>query len=151
VARNTRNNRRNVGGIVFCTARVVSKESLWVCLCIPLSLLGNGSVNTFPRQRKIVGGFVFYAVRVVSKESRRLVLSRTSCLIIRQTRRQILGLCLTKSTEGNTPLAAPQSFEKNVQRDLIRGHQHFDNHAKTTVNQSDFTGSLSLYRSPPFS
>jgi hypothetical protein len=30
---NTRNNRRTVGHIVFCTVRVISKESLWVCLC----------------------------------------------------------------------------------------------------------------------
>jgi hypothetical protein len=51
-----------------------------VGLCIPLSLLCNNSVKTFPRQRRIVGGVVFYAVRVVSKESRQLVLHRTSCL-----------------------------------------------------------------------
>jgi hypothetical protein len=50
----------------------------WAALCIPLSLPGNGSVITFPRQRRIVRGD-FYAVRVVSKESRRLVLRRTSC------------------------------------------------------------------------
>jgi hypothetical protein len=47
--------------------------------CIPLSLLGNNSVKTFPRQGRIVGRVVFYAIRVVSKESRRLVLPRTSC------------------------------------------------------------------------
>jgi hypothetical protein len=40
-----------------------------VGLCIPLSFLGNGSVNTFPLQRRIVGGVVFYAVCVVSVES----------------------------------------------------------------------------------
>jgi hypothetical protein len=45
-----------------------------------LSLLGNGSVNTFLRPRRIVEGVVFYAVRVVSNESGRLVLPRTSCL-----------------------------------------------------------------------
>jgi hypothetical protein len=43
-----------------------------VGLCI-LSLLGNNSIKTFPRQRRI-GGVVFYAVRVVSKENRRLIL-----------------------------------------------------------------------------
>jgi hypothetical protein len=47
-------------------------------MCIP-PLLDNGSVNTFPWQRRIIGG-VFYAVRVVSKESRRLVLPVTFCL-----------------------------------------------------------------------
>jgi hypothetical protein len=47
-----------------------------------LSLQGNGSVNTFPPQRRIVG-VVFYAVRVVSKESRRSVLPRT-CFKIRK-------------------------------------------------------------------
>jgi hypothetical protein len=80
-ATNTRNKRRIVGCVVFYAVHVVSKESLRVCLCIPLSLLGNGSINTFPRQRGIVGGIVFYAVRVVSKESRRLVLPRTSCCL----------------------------------------------------------------------
>jgi hypothetical protein len=32
---------------------------------MPLSLLGNGSVKTFPLQRGIVGSVIFYAVRVV--------------------------------------------------------------------------------------
>jgi hypothetical protein len=50
----------------------------WTGLCIPIPLPGNGSVNTFLRQRRIVGAIVFCAVRVVSKESRRLVLTRTS-------------------------------------------------------------------------
>jgi hypothetical protein len=58
-----------VGDVVFSAVRVVAMESLWVCLCIPLSLLRNGSVNTFPRRREIDGGLVFYAVRVVSMES----------------------------------------------------------------------------------
>jgi hypothetical protein len=60
--------RRIVGGVVFYTVRDVSKVSLWVCLCIPVSLLGNGRVNTFPRQGRIIGD-VFYTVRDVSKES----------------------------------------------------------------------------------
>jgi hypothetical protein len=36
---NTRNNR-NVGRVVFYAVRVVSKESLCFCMCIPLLLLG---------------------------------------------------------------------------------------------------------------
>jgi hypothetical protein len=56
---------------------IFGRVCLWVCLCIPLSLLGNNSVKTFPRRRRI-GGIVFCAVHVVSKESRRLVISRTS-------------------------------------------------------------------------
>jgi hypothetical protein len=59
--------------------RIVERVCLWVCLCIPLPLLGNNSVYTFPGQRRIFGGVVFYAVLVVSKESNRLVLPRTSC------------------------------------------------------------------------
>jgi hypothetical protein len=58
-------------------------------MCIPLSLLGNGSVkkkryrgNEYTsNNRRIVGPVVFYDVRVLSKESRRIVLSRTSCYI----------------------------------------------------------------------
>jgi hypothetical protein len=68
---NTRNNRIIVGCVC-----------LWVCLCIPLSLLGNNSVKTFPRQRRVVEGVVFYAVRVVSKESRQLVIRRTFYLFL---------------------------------------------------------------------
>jgi hypothetical protein len=56
-------------------------DTTWrVCgsVCLPpISLLGSGSVNTFPRQRRIVGGVVFYVVLVVSKESRWFVLHRT--------------------------------------------------------------------------
>jgi hypothetical protein len=44
--------------------------------CIPLLLLANNSIKTFPQQRRVVGGVTFYAVRVVSNESRRLVLLR---------------------------------------------------------------------------
>jgi hypothetical protein len=43
-------------------------------MCIALSLLGNGSVNTFSRQSKSVGRVVFYEVRIISKECKRLVL-----------------------------------------------------------------------------
>jgi hypothetical protein len=42
-ATNTCNNRRIVGCVC-----------LWVCVCIPLSLLGNNLVKTFPRQRTII-------------------------------------------------------------------------------------------------
>jgi hypothetical protein len=50
-------------------------------VCIRLSLLGKGSVNTFPWQRIIVGDVVFYVVSVVSKESKRLVLPISFCFI----------------------------------------------------------------------
>jgi hypothetical protein len=59
-----------------------SRCSPCVCLCIPLSLLGNGSVKVL---LSLLGnGYVFYAVRVVSKGNRRLVLLRTSCLILEE-------------------------------------------------------------------
>jgi hypothetical protein len=79
-ATNTRN-RRIVGRVIFYSVRVISKESLWVFLYIPLSLLGKNLLMTFPRQRRIIRGVVFYTVIFVSKESRRLVLPRTSCSI----------------------------------------------------------------------
>jgi hypothetical protein len=66
-ATNTHNSRIS-GRIILSAVRVVSKESLWVRLCIPLLLLVNGSVNTFPRHRGNVGGVVYYAVHVVSKK-----------------------------------------------------------------------------------
>jgi hypothetical protein len=64
-----------------------SLPSLCVPVCYPLSLLSNGSLNMFPRQRihakkkNCCTRLIFYAVRVVSKESTRLVLPRTSCYI----------------------------------------------------------------------
>jgi hypothetical protein len=47
--------------------RALSKESLWVSLCTPLTLLGNNSVTMFPRRQRIDGGVIFYAVRALSK------------------------------------------------------------------------------------
>jgi hypothetical protein len=82
VVTNKRNNRWTVGRIVIYQVRVLTKwDSVKVCLCIPLSLLGNNSVKKFPRQGSFVGGVVFYAVQAVSKETRRLVISRISYLI----------------------------------------------------------------------
>jgi hypothetical protein len=65
-----------------------------VGLCIPFWLPGDGSVNTFPRQRIIVGGVVFYVVRVVSRESRRLVLPRTFSF---RRLSVMLDLCIDRS------------------------------------------------------
>jgi hypothetical protein len=65
--KNTRNNTRNIEGM---------------CLFIQVSLVGNNSVKTFPRQRIFVGGAVFYAISVVWNESRRLILPRTPFLFI---------------------------------------------------------------------
>jgi hypothetical protein len=94
-ARNTHNNRRIVGSFVFYTVRIVSKQSLWVCQCITLSLQGKGSVNTFPWQRGIVEGVILYAIHVVSKESRRLGLARISCQlpVINTTHVAVFRIC----------------------------------------------------------
>jgi hypothetical protein len=61
-----------------CGPRHMKGESV-VCLYVPLSFQGNGSVNTFPQQWRIVGGIIFYMFCVMLKELRRLVLPRTSC------------------------------------------------------------------------
>jgi hypothetical protein len=37
-ATNTCNSSRIVGRMIFCTVLALSKESLWVCMCIPLLL-----------------------------------------------------------------------------------------------------------------
>jgi hypothetical protein len=74
-----RNDRRIVGRVIFYAVSFLSKEGLWDSLYIPLLLLRNNSVKSFPRKRRIVGGVVFHEVRVASKESRRLFLPRTSC------------------------------------------------------------------------
>jgi hypothetical protein len=69
-------NIRIIGDVVLCTVHVAFKKSL----CIPLPLLGNGSVNTFSSQRKIFRDVALYAAHLVSNESMRLLLSRTSYL-----------------------------------------------------------------------
>jgi hypothetical protein len=77
--------------LVFMTLRmyttahlsgVLHNPSHHLCLYIPLSLLGKGSVkcnrdNEYTLNKRIVRGVVFYAVHVVSKERRRLGLPRT--------------------------------------------------------------------------
>jgi hypothetical protein len=83
-ATNTRNNRRIIGCVC-----------LWVCLCIPLLLLGNNSVKSFRRQKRIFRGVVFYAARVVWKENRRSVLPRTSCLWSLSLPSEMSGITLT--------------------------------------------------------
>jgi hypothetical protein len=52
--------------------------NLCVCMCIPLSLLGNGWVtryrcNEYTCNKRIAEDVIFYTFRVVWKESRRLV------------------------------------------------------------------------------
>jgi hypothetical protein len=67
-ATNTRNNNRIVRRFILYAIRVLSQECMSVCLYIPLSLLGNISVNIFPLQKRIVGAAIFYAVRLASNE-----------------------------------------------------------------------------------
>jgi hypothetical protein len=62
---NTHDNKRIIGRVIFYAVRVLSTARQWVSLFIPLMLLGNNSVNTYPRQRKIVEDVVLYAVHVV--------------------------------------------------------------------------------------
>jgi hypothetical protein len=65
---NTRNNRRTVGPVVFCTVSVLSKESLWVCVSPIFARQQLG--KDVPAATKIVVDAIFYAALVVSKEIR---------------------------------------------------------------------------------
>jgi hypothetical protein len=58
---------------IVARKRIVGRACLWVSLCMPLSLLGNNSVKTYPRQR-IIAGVVLYSILVISKERKQLVL-----------------------------------------------------------------------------
>jgi hypothetical protein len=91
---NTRNNKRIVGCVC-----------LWICLrvCIPLSFVGNNSVETFPRQQRNFGGVVFQSVHVVSKECRRLVLPKISSSLIYRSGHMYNGnLFITRSTRNSS-------------------------------------------------
>jgi hypothetical protein len=54
----------------------ITPINVCVCMCVLPSLLGNGSVNMFPRQWRNAEGVVFCVVRVVSEESRKLRLPK---------------------------------------------------------------------------
>jgi hypothetical protein len=69
------------------------EELLEPYVCIPLPLLRNTSIQTYPRKRRIFGSVVFSAVRVISNKSRS-VLSRTSSLLYMCIFRHTLQLCL---------------------------------------------------------
>jgi hypothetical protein len=62
-ATNTRDNRRSVGRIIFCAVPVLSKQRIWVCLCMSPSLPGNNLVKTFPRQRSFVWCVIFCRIK----------------------------------------------------------------------------------------
>jgi hypothetical protein len=79
-ATNTSNNRRIVEGVVLCTARLVSKENLWVCLCIPPVVAGQRLGKHVPAATKCWRRR-FLCCSYRTKESRRLVLPSTSCFI----------------------------------------------------------------------
>jgi hypothetical protein len=74
MATNRCRNRRKVG-VIFYMVHVISKDSLCVCLRIPLSLLGNGSVNTLPQQQIIAESVIFYAIHIALNKSRQLISS----------------------------------------------------------------------------
>jgi hypothetical protein len=89
-----------------------------VCIWIPLSLLGNGSVKTLPRQRihmqqSIVGGVVLYAVRVVSTKSRWLVLPRSYCFLCACN----LQLSSNRTVYDVTTLTITSSFTRMIRTD----------------------------------
>jgi hypothetical protein len=78
-------NRIIVGCIIIYTVFAISKQTLWVCLCIPQLLLGKSSVKMFPQQWRIVGGIILCVVHVISKESKQLVLPRIFCFNLSMT------------------------------------------------------------------
>jgi hypothetical protein len=69
----------------FSVWPVLSKKSLWACLCTFLLLLGKNFVEMFSQQWRIVGGNVFYMIHVVSKGSRTLVLPKPSCFNVKDS------------------------------------------------------------------
>jgi hypothetical protein len=59
----------------FSLRYVSCEKFLRICLFFPISLIGKGSMNTFPRQRRMSGDVILYAIPVVSKKNRRVILS----------------------------------------------------------------------------
>jgi hypothetical protein len=89
--------------------KIVRLLYLRVCACILLSLLGNTSVKTFPRQRRIVGGFVFCAGPVVSKKvgsyPQKFFLILWATLAFQPGTILVLGWTLTARSSGRRIIA----------------------------------------------
>jgi hypothetical protein len=66
-AKNTSYNTRIVGRLIFYAVFVLSKGSLWVCLCILLRLLGNNSVKTFSKEKLLA---VLFSILSVSYQKK---------------------------------------------------------------------------------
>jgi hypothetical protein len=72
----------------FISTAYFINPSLCVCMCILLSLLGNGYFKTLTRQwthkqQKNCLTSLLYEIRAVSKESRLFVLLRASCYLFK--------------------------------------------------------------------
>lgn len=106
---------------------------LWVCLCIPLTLLDSKSVTTFPRQRRIVGGVILCAVRVVLKVIRLFVtpnfpVERTSvseehaAFIV-----SIDGLMMEAGSSFETSITVSQTTGRHISEETNLHNFHLEN------------------------
>jgi hypothetical protein len=91
----TRRNQRIVGRVIFYAVCVLSKESLWACLCIPnvaRQQLGKHvpAVTNTRNNTKIVGLVIFYAVCVLSPVT--VAELSTACTVFACSETGIVGL-----------------------------------------------------------
>jgi hypothetical protein len=99
VATNTHATIEQLLNAWFSMRFVLYQRRVCVSVCVyQLSLLGNGSVNIFPPERKIVCRVVFYVVLFLLKESRRFVLPRYSCLFLEPGQNSCSQLTLPSSS-----------------------------------------------------
>jgi hypothetical protein len=95
-------------------ARANSNLLDWIGLCISVWLVGNGLVNTFPRQRRNVGSAVLYAARVVSKENGRLFLTGASCSFFRKRKMLFFSHCMHELSSKGCGRNAPDLFRGSI-------------------------------------
>jgi hypothetical protein len=98
--------------------RIHETKNCWTCcllsgpcikgvrvgLCLLLSLRGNGSVNTYPRQLLIVGGVVLCEVHVVSEENR--IFSQNFLLICDDWKLNCVGVGHSRNESSRISLVA---------------------------------------------
>jgi hypothetical protein len=100
-----------------------------LCMCIPLSLRGNGEINLYHgneytrNNRRIVERVIFYVVRVVSMENIRLVLPTDFCFFVVDFNYIEDNSAQTRPLvrEGATKLQKRNCLKKISRRELVAG------------------------------
>jgi hypothetical protein len=109
--------RQRLGKHVSAAINIRNNRRILGRLCIPLSLLSNGSVKTFPPQRRNIWGVVFHPVRVISKDFLlRMRHHQTEKYIVTQS---LESFYILRSTNHNLPIEDHVDYAGLYQRKVF--------------------------------